>query len=254
MFWNVWSTAIEYVVAPLRVNVCGAPSATPSCPLTLLVYHETVREIGPVPSVVMLRVAVAVVGPVWLNPDTVTALTAGATGDGGAVVVVGVAVLPVPSGGVAVSVPPAEAEGSAPPGVSEPVGSSPGDDEGLSDAVDVGDAEADEVGAVVPAGSAPGPALVVARASAASCAAVPAFNGIPYVRSTPSTTAATETSTPGRPGTQDRAGTGPAPWGRTVRARSVVVRGVPRAEGSSRGSSATSAASRPRPRSSQSGP
>ncbi len=145
--------------------------------------HETEREKGPVPSVVTLMVAVAVVGPVCRNPDTVTSLTAGAAGGAGEAVV-GVAVLSAPPGGVVASGSPAEvaeAEGEPAPVATGPEGDSPGDDAGsaVSVGVEDRDGEADEVGAAVPAGSAPGWALVVARACAAPCEAVPGAFGMP---------------------------------------------------------------------------
>jgi hypothetical protein len=53
----------------------------------LLVNHETVTVSGPVPSVVMSMVALAVVGPVCWKADTATFLTAGAAGEVAAEVV-----------------------------------------------------------------------------------------------------------------------------------------------------------------------
>lgn len=71
---------IVYWVAPLRSKVWDAPSGEPAPPLACSVNHETLTEIGPLPSVVTVMVAVEVVGPVWLKADTATFLTAGATG------------------------------------------------------------------------------------------------------------------------------------------------------------------------------
>jgi hypothetical protein len=172
----VCSTVIVYRVAPVRGKVWGAPSAAPSCPKVSPLKNETVTETGPVPSVVISTVAVAVERPVLRKADTVTSLTAVAAGVEGADVV-GAGVVSVSTGGVVTGSPVVVAVADDPP---VPVaagaeGDRPGDADASADPVGDadGDGEAEEGSAVGPAVSVPGPALVVARAWAASCGAAP---------------------------------------------------------------------------------
>ena len=61
----MWSTVRAYWVAPLRSKVWDGPSAVPSGPAVRPVNQETVIETGPVPSVVIPMVAVALETAEW---------------------------------------------------------------------------------------------------------------------------------------------------------------------------------------------
>ncbi|MDQ0681280.1 hypothetical protein QFZ56_000243 [Streptomyces achromogenes] len=160
---------------PLRAKDWDAPSGVPSPRPPALVYHAMSTENGPVPSVVTVMVAVAVVGPVCRKPVTVTPFTAGADGGlGEAVVGVAPVVGPlevVSSTGATV----ADAGGSPGSAVTgaETEAESDGPGDALDDALEDGDAEgsADVVGAVDIAGPAAAWALLVASACAACCGA-----------------------------------------------------------------------------------
>ncbi len=213
----MWSTVSVYSVAPLRSKVWGTPSGVPGCPAVPPVCQVTEIETGPVPSVVMPRVAVAVVGPVCRKDDTETSLTltaglTGSVGEAGAVVGGWEVVSPsavVPSPGVVP--PPAGVPDAGRPPV--PVVAASGGDgvddgEGPTGAVDVADGDGDGEGPVAAGdadGPGPGRAPVVASAAAAPCPAVPGLEGSPWLRRAPRSTAAADTSSPARPGSHDQA-------------------------------------------------